>query len=74
MEGKEKELKEKMKEIMIGLAFMAVYVPVIAAYIMKGDEMLEKIAVAIEAFLSPVKAEPKEHADLIAMFGEAVDA
>jgi hypothetical protein len=67
-------MNEAMKDMAIGLAFMVFYVPVIAAWVMNGDEWMKKVALAMEAFLWPAKPEPKEHADLFAMFGEAADA
>lgn len=63
-----------MKDMMVGFAVMAVYAPLITVWIMKGDEWIDKAGDAIESFLWPVKSEPKEHADLLVMFGEAVDA
>jgi hypothetical protein len=63
-----------MMDMVVGLAFMAVYVPVVGAYIWYADEMFDKI----EAFV--VKAFEKSEAKVdgsagayLAMFGEAVD-
>lgn len=61
-------MSETIKDIMIGMAFMAVYVPAIVAYVMVTDEMLYKVADAIGVFFFPVNPEPKEHADLFAIF------
>lgn len=63
-----------MKDMLIGLAFMAVWGPLVTLYVAYGTEMNEKLADAVEAFLFPVEPEPKTTGDMIAMFGEAVDA
>ena len=65
-----------MKDMMIGLAFMSVYGPLVGGYIYYGDYMLEKVADAIYDFLF-VKADVKTDGSAgayLAMFGEAVDA
>jgi hypothetical protein len=62
-------------DMMIGLAFMTVYVPLIAGWLMVTDAMIENVVDKVcDFFAVAPKPEPKNHADLIAMFGEAVDA
>jgi hypothetical protein len=65
-----------MKDMMFGFAFMAVYMPLVAGWLMVSDEMLEKFADKVyDFFFAPIpKPEPKVHGDLVAMFGEAADA
>ncbi len=63
-----------MKDIMIGLAFMTVYVPLVGAYIMYADEVIDKVVDFLEKGMFPVKPEFKTHGELVAFYGEAVDA
>lgn len=65
-----------MNDLMIGLAFMSVYGPLVALYIWKADEAIEKAVDVLEAFLFPPKSEKVETmfaGDFVAAYGEAVD-
>jgi len=65
-----------MKDMLIGLAFMAVYLPLIAGWLMVTDEMIEKATDKVaDFFFAPMpKPEFKAHGELVAFYGEAVDA
>jgi hypothetical protein len=66
-----------MNEMMVGYVFMAVYVPMIMAYMNVTDDMMEKFADKVYDWFAKKFSEVKmsgNAGDYVAMFGEAVDA
>ena len=63
-----------MMEMIAGYAGWAVLTAGMVAYVYGADKWIEAAVDAAEAFFWPEKSEPKFHGDLIALYGEAVDA